>query len=95
MDYISSNITAFTNILEGCKSTDLKHLIYASTSSVYGSEKTFPLSEDLACNKQRNYTQQRKANEMIAYAYSSLFNLPSTGLRFFTVYGPWGSLMSF
>ncbi len=91
MDYISSNITAFTNILEGCKSTDLKHLIYASTSSVYGSEKTFPLSEDLACNKPLQlYAATKKANEMMAYAYSSLFNLPSTGLRFFTVYGPWG-----
>ncbi len=91
LDYVKCNIIAFTNILEGCRYNSIKHLIYASTSSVYGNETTKPLHEDLACNKPiQFYAATKKSNEMMAYAYSSLFGIPVTGLRFFTVYGPWG-----
>ena len=91
MDYVTSNIVGFANILEGCRFNSVKHLIYASTSSVYGAETKMPLDEDLACNQPiQFYAATKKANETMAHSYSHLFDLPVTGLRFFTVYGPWG-----
>tara|TARA_B110000444_G_scaffold90697_1_gene85678 strand:- start:17716 stop:18714 length:999 start_codon:yes stop_codon:yes gene_type:complete len=91
MVYVKSNVEGFTNVLEACKKYKIKHLIYASTSSVYGSETNMPLSEELECNMPiQFYAATKKANELMAHSYSHLFNLPTTGLRFFTVYGPWG-----
>lgn len=89
--YIDSNITGFLNILEGCRHHDVKHLIYASSSSVYGSNKELPFStEDRVDNPVSLYAASKKSNELMAHTYSHLFNIPTTGLRFFTVYGPWG-----
>lgn len=89
--YINANINGFINILEACRHKQVKHLIYASTSSVYGLNKTLPLSEhDHADHPMTLYAATKKANEMMAHCYSHLFGLPTTGLRFFTVYGPWG-----
>ena len=89
--YINSNIVGFANILEQCKKDSIKHLIYASSSSVYGGNTKLPFSEHDNINHPLSlYAATKKANEMMAHSYSHLFNLPTTGLRFFTVYGPWG-----
>ena len=90
-EYINSNIVGFTNILEGCRHSNVKHLVYASSSSVYGSNKNTPLSvHDNVDHPMSLYAATKKSNELMAHAYSNLFDLPTTGLRFFTVYGPWG-----
>ena len=89
--YISSNIVGFTNILEGCRHNKVQHLVYASSSSVYGSNTKMPLSvHDNVDHPLSLYAATKKSNELMAHTYSNLFNLPTTGLRFFTVYGPWG-----
>jgi UDP-glucuronate 4-epimerase len=89
--YVDSNLVAFGNILEGCRHTDVKHLAYASSSSVYGANTKMPFSEhDGADHPVSLYAATKKANELMAHVYSHLFRLPTTGLRFFTVYGPWG-----
>lgn len=89
--YIESNIIGFYNILEACRSYPVEHLVYASSSSVYGSNKKVPYStEDKVDNPVSLYAATKKSNELIAHAYSKLYNIPSTGLRFFTVYGPAG-----
>lgn len=89
--YVESNIVGFTNILEACRAAKVPHLTYASTSSVYGSNTKLPYSEsDGANHPVQFYAATKRANELMAHAYSHLFQLPTTGLRFFTVYGPWG-----
>lgn len=89
--YIDSNITGFLNILEGCRHHDVKHLIYASSSSVYGTNTEMPFStEDRVDTPVSLYAASKKSNELMAHTYSHLFDIPTTGLRFFTVYGPWG-----
>ena len=89
--YISSNIDGFFNVLEGCRHQNVKHLIYASSSSVYGQNSDSPFHEDQNVDFPENlYAATKKSNELMAYSYANLFNLPCTGLRFFTVYGPWG-----
>ncbi|HEY1399682.1 NAD-dependent epimerase [Roseateles sp.] len=89
--YIESNIVGFTNILEGCRHSEVKHLAYASSSSVYGGNTHMPFSEHHGVDHPVSlYAATKKANELMAHTYSHLFNLPTTGLRFFTVYGPWG-----
>jgi UDP-glucuronate 4-epimerase len=89
--YISSNIVGFANILENCRHHKIKHLIYASTSSVYGANSKIPFSEHDSANHPLSiYAATKKSNELMAHSYSYLFKLPTTGLRFFTVYGPWG-----
>jgi len=89
--YTHSNIDGFLSILEGSRKSNVKHLVYASTSSVYGLNKSMPLSEDDPTeHPMAIYAATKKANEMMAHSYSHLFNLSTTGLRFFTVYGPWG-----
>ncbi len=89
--YIDSNIVGFTNILESCRYNDIKHLIYASSSSVYGANTSLPFSvHDNIDHPLSLYAATKKANELMAHTYSSLYNIPTTGLRFFTVYGPWG-----
>ncbi len=89
--YISSNIVGFMNILEGCRHQNIKHLVYASSSSVYGANEKLPFSEhDNVDHPLSLYAATKKANELMAHTYSSLYGLPTTGLRFFTVYGPWG-----
>ena len=89
--YIDSNIVGFTNILEGCRHHKVKHLVYASSSSVYGANESMPFSvHDNVDHPLSLYAASKKANELMAHTYSNLFNLPTTGLRFFTVYGPWG-----
>jgi UDP-glucuronate 4-epimerase len=89
--YVESNLTAFTNILEACRYHATPHLTFASTSSVYGANTRMPFSEhDAADHPLQFYAATKRANELMAHAYSSLFRLPTTGLRFFTVYGPWG-----
>lgn len=91
LDYIDSNIKGFLNILEVSKKYKIKHLIYASSSSVYGGLYTDLFSENLNVDKPISiYAASKKTNELMAHTYSSLFKLPTTGLRFFTVYGPWG-----
>ncbi len=90
-DYVSSNLVAFTNILEACRYGEIAHLTYASTSSVYGANTKLPFAEgDGADHPLQFYAATKRANELMAHAYSHLFALPTTGLRFFTVYGPWG-----
>ena len=90
-DYVEANITAFTNILEACRHHEVGHLTYASTSSVYGANTAMPFSEHHGVNHPLQfYAATKRANELMAHAYSNLFRLPTTGLRFFTVYGPWG-----
>ena len=90
-EYISSNIVGFTNILEGCRHNNVQHLVYASSSSVYGSNTSMPLSvHDNIDHPLSLYAATKKSNELMAHTYSNLFELPTTGLRFFTVYGPWG-----
>jgi len=89
--YIESNIVGFTNILEGCRHHKVKHLVYASSSSVYGANETMPFSvHDNVDHPLSLYAASKKANELMAHTYSHLYDLPTTGLRFFTVYGPWG-----
>jgi len=89
--YIDSNIVGFTNILEGCRHQGVKHLVYASSSSVYGANTKMPFSIHQNVDHPLSlYAASKKANELMAHTYSGLFNLPTTGLRFFTVYGPWG-----
>ena len=89
--YINSNIIGFANILENCRFNDVEHLVYASTSSVYGANTKLPFSESDSANHPLSiYAASKKSNELMAHAYSHLFKLPTTGLRFFTVYGPWG-----
>jgi len=89
--YIDSNVVGFTNILEGCRQTQVAHLVYASSSSVYGGNTRLPFSEhDNIDHPVSLYAATKKANELMAHTYSHLFRLPTTGLRFFTVYGPWG-----
>ncbi len=89
--YIESNLIGFYNILEACRHNEVEHLVYASSSSVYGSNKKVPYStEDKVDNPVSLYAATKKSNELMAHAYSKLYNIPSTGLRFFTVYGPCG-----
>ena len=89
--YIESNLIGFYNILEGCRNYPVEHLVYASSSSVYGSNKKVPYStDDKVDNPVSLYAATKKSNELLAHAYSKLYNIPSTGLRFFTVYGPAG-----
>ena len=89
--YINSNIYSFLNILEASRNFNIKHLVYASTSSVYGSNTRMPFSEDDRTDHPTNlYAASKKSNELMAHSYSHLFSIPVTGLRFFTVYGPWG-----
>ena len=89
--YIDSNIVGFVNILENCRHTDVQHLAYASSSSVYGLNETMPFStRDNVDHPVSLYAASKKSNELMAHTYSHLFALPTTGLRFFTVYGPWG-----
>lgn len=89
--YIDSNIVGFMNILEGCRYNQVEHLIYASSSSVYGANESMPFSvHDNVDHPLSLYAASKKANELMAHTYSSLYQLPTTGLRFFTVYGPWG-----
>lgn len=89
--YIDSNIVGFMNILEGCRHHQVEHLVYASSSSVYGANETMPFSvHDNVDHPLSLYAASKKANELMAHTYSYLYSLPTTGLRFFTVYGPWG-----
>ena len=89
--YIDSNIVGFMNVLEGCRHAQVQHLVYASSSSVYGGNTRMPFSEhDSVDHPVSMYAATKKANELMAHTYSHLFDLPTTGLRFFTVYGPWG-----
>lgn len=90
-DYIDSNIVGFLNILEGCRNGVVRHLLYASSSSVYGGNTKMPFSTgDNVDHPKSLYAASKKANELMAHSYASLYGIPSTGLRFFTVYGPWG-----
>ena len=89
--YIDANIVGFLNVLEACRHKAVEHLVYASSSSVYGSNRKLPFAvEDSVDHPVSLYAASKKANELMAHTYSHLFNLPTTGLRFFTVYGPWG-----
>ena len=89
--YIDANVMGFTNILEGCRNNGINHLVYASSSSVYGGNTSMPFSEhDNIDHPISLYAATKKANELMAHTYSQLYGLPTTGLRFFTVYGPWG-----
>ncbi len=89
--YIDSNVLGFTNIIEGCRHHKIEHLVYASTSSVYGANEAQPFSESKSVDHPLAiYAATKKCNELIAHSYSHLYGLPTTGLRFFTVYGPWG-----
>lgn len=89
--YVDTNLVGFVNILEGCRHNGVKHLVFASSSSVYGGNTRMPFSEhDNVDHPVSLYAASKKANELMAHAYSHLFGIPATGLRFFTVYGPWG-----
>ena len=89
--YINSNVVGFLNVLEGCRHNGVEHLAYASSSSVYGMNTTMPLSPHEGVDHPMSlYAATKKSNEMMAHSYSNLYDLPTTGLRFFTVYGPWG-----
>lgn len=89
--YIESNIDGFINVLEGCRDNKVRHLVYASSSSVYGLNGKVPFSEhDMTAHPVSLYAATKKSNELMAHAYSQLYGIPTTGLRFFTVYGPWG-----
>jgi UDP-glucuronate 4-epimerase len=89
--YVQSNVTGFLHVLEGCRHNGVEHLVFASTSSVYGANTAMPFSEHQSTEHPLTlYAATKKANEQMAHAYANLFNLPCTGLRFFTVYGPWG-----
>jgi UDP-glucuronate 4-epimerase len=89
--YVDNNLVGFANILEGAKTSNVGHFVFASSSSVYGSNEKIPFSEDDVVDQPLSfYAATKKANELMAFSYSSLFQIPTTGLRFFTVYGPWG-----
>lgn len=89
--YVESNICGFLNILEGCRQTRVKHLVFASSSSVYGANAAIPFSEHHSVDHPVSlYAATKKSNELMAHTYAHLFGIPTTGLRFFTVYGPWG-----
>jgi UDP-glucuronate 4-epimerase len=89
--YVSSNVTGFLHILEGCRHHGVEHLVFASTSSVYGANTAMPFSEHVSTEHPLTlYAATKKANEQMAHAYAHLYGIPCTGLRFFTVYGPWG-----
>ena len=89
--YISSNIAGFLNILEGCRATEVEHLVYASSSSVYGANEELPFSEsEPAVHPVSLYGATKRTNELMAHSYSRLYDMPVSGLRYFTVYGPWG-----
>ena len=89
--YVDANISGFMTILEGCRHHQIKHLVYASSSSVYGGNRNLPFSvNDSVDHPMSMYAATKKANELMAHTYSNLYGLPTTGLRFFTVYGPWG-----
>ena len=89
--YVDSNLVGFVNILEGCRQTKVEHLVYASSSSVYGANTNMPFSvHDNVDHQVSLYAATKKSNELMAHTYSHLYNIPTTGLRFFTVYGPWG-----
>jgi len=89
--YIDSNVVGFANVLEGCRHNSVQHLVYASTSSVYGANTKMPFSVHQNVDHPLSfYAATKKANELMAHTYAHLYNLPVTGLRFFTVYGPWG-----
>lgn len=89
--YVQSNVTGFLHILEGCRHHDVQHLVYASTSSVYGANRAMPFSEHAPAEHPLTlYAATKKANEQMAHSYAHLYGIPCTGLRFFTVYGPWG-----
>jgi UDP-glucuronate 4-epimerase len=89
--YVQSNVTGFLHVIEGCRQHGIEHLVYASTSSVYGANTHMPFSEQQNTDHPLTlYAATKKANELMAHSYSSLYRLPTTGLRFFTVYGPWG-----
>ena len=89
--YVNANIVGFLNILEGCRHNDVEHLVYASSSSVYGANTNYPFSiHNNVDHPVSLYAASKKSNELMAHTYSHLFSLPTTGLRFFTVYGPWG-----
>lgn len=89
--YVDANLQGFANVLEGCRHNDCRHLLYASSSSVYGANTKLPFSvHDSVDHPISLYAASKKANELMAHAYSHLYRIPSTGLRFFTVYGPWG-----
>jgi UDP-glucuronate 4-epimerase len=89
--YVQSNVTGFLHVLEGCRQQAVEHLVYASTSSVYGANTAMPFVETQNVDHPLSlYAATKKANELMAHSYSSLYRLPTTGLRFFTVYGPWG-----
>ena len=91
MAYVGTNLVGFANILECCRHTDVGHLVYASSSSVYGANTAMPFSVHHNVDHPVSlYAASKKANELMAHTYSHLYNLPTTGLRFFTVYGPWG-----
>ncbi len=91
LTYISSNVVGFAHILEGCRHNGIEHLVYASSSSVYGANTTMPFSVHHNVDHPLSlYAASKKSNELMAHTYSHLYNLPTTGLRFFTVYGPWG-----
>jgi UDP-glucuronate 4-epimerase len=90
-EYINSNIVGFLNLIENCRDHEIKHFLYASTSSVYGDNKNMPFVENDNTDYPLSlYAATKKSNELIAHSYSSLYGIPTTGLRFFTVYGPWG-----
>ena len=89
--YVSSNVTGFLHVLEGCRQHGVEHLVFASTSSVYGANRAMPFSEHQSTEHPLTlYAASKKANEAMAHSYAHLYGIPSTGLRFFTVYGPWG-----
>src|SRR5690606_33233883 len=89
--YVDSNLVGFVNVLEGCRHHDVRHLVYASSSSVYGANTTTPFSvHDNVDHPLSLYAASKKANELMAHTYAHLYRIPTTGLRFFTVYGPWG-----
>jgi UDP-glucuronate 4-epimerase len=89
--YVQSNITGFLHVIEGCRQNSVEHLVYASTSSVYGANTQMPFREDQGADHPLTlYAATKRSNELMAHSYSSLYSLPTTGLRFFTVYGPWG-----
>ena len=89
--YFTNNLTAFGHVIEGCRRSKVAHLVYASSSSVYGANHELPFSEEQSVDHPVSlYAATKKANELIAHSYSHLYRLPTTGLRFFTVYGPWG-----
>ena len=89
--YLDSNLTGFLNLMEACRHGSVNHLVYASSSSVYGGNRVFPYSEEQSVDHPVSlYAATKKSNELIAHSYSHLYQIPTTGLRFFTVYGPWG-----